>query len=84
MSKLFDTKQDIERLLYSRNLTLEVRNRTVLLRDPESGEEMQLEAAAHASVSRPPAKMSPIAMFAALLVLLLIIVGIVHFMLNSQ
>jgi hypothetical protein len=83
MSKLFETKQDIERLLYNRNLTLEIRNRTLLLRDPESNEVMQLETIKPVNDPGIRSKAHPLTLLAIYFLIFLITVGVVHFI-SSQ
>lgn len=83
MSKLFETKQDIERLLYNRNITLEVRNRTVLLRDPESNEVLQLETIKPVNSPGIQSKAHPVTVFAIFFIIFLITVGVVQFI-SSQ
>jgi hypothetical protein len=83
MSKLFETKQDIERMLYSRNITIEIRNWTIFLRDQESNEVLQLETIKPVKSPGIQSKTHPVTLFAIYFLIFLITVGVFHFI-SSQ
>jgi hypothetical protein len=81
MAKLLETKQEIERLLYNRNLALEIQNNTLHLRDLESNEVLHMEITR--SDRNTQTRKNPIVLVAMYLLIFLITVGVVHFI-SSQ
>ncbi|TMV50324.1 hypothetical protein FE783_12290 [Paenibacillus mesophilus] len=81
MTKLLETKQEIERLIYNRNLAMEIHNGTLHLRDLETNEVLLMEITrVNRNISTSK---NPLVLIAVFLLIFLATVGVVHFI-SSQ